>query len=892
MLTFLSSSLWTPLRLPPRKHTENVRGQLDLGNMHIGMEGAEALVSVLPLMQGVARLDLSKNDLDAACISHLAEGLGQMTSLRELDLNCNPLKGAGHTTLAESVLPNMPQLRKLVFWHTGMDCTGALALAGALPSLKKLLTLDLDNNFIKGASAAALCEALTSFSFAGQLCLQNNSIGDEGAVALAKRLVGDRPEITEIALASNKIGPVGMSALAGVLPTLTNLVSVDLGSNSIGPEGAAALIEVLPSLTKLRRIDLSSNDIGPDGVTSLCRAVSSLPRLRELDLHSNGMDDEGATRLAKGLPKMKALREIYLFSSRISDEGAVAIANALEKTPTLRVLELNSNRMMDTGAAALAQALPGSGLIQLSLSANSIGESGLAELEAAALQMPNLNLEVGENPGNAPPEVEEESSDDGIPFSQSVFLNASAYSPRKSVVVRETEPVAERDPDLLDIADLEADAPQMPEMTLDLDEKAEDTVQADETQTGTETPDTEVPLPAEGEVVEEGEASPAESEVVDECVDSPTEAESLADAEAEALRESERDRVRTMLMDSLGVLSHPLEGVSSDMPLMDLATLWGVAAGAAPPPLSQVSVASVEESLATTQSLLVRVKECAPGVQSHMDYLTKAAELVGAQMTELCAFITQHPEDKLETWDCASLHSDLEPLCMAMDSCCTEVASLDGSQEASVLALQEAVAVRNALDDINPIPLPQDTNALTLEEKALYCKAEAHNLSVREVFEAAAPLIEVGDSINHLLGESIPSLSECRDVLTTGQSLLLSLSTLAPRQVEARRLLLELEALPAVAVDGGEAKVAEHEKVSVAMLGLDDPSLSAQEMASQIQAIPDTETPTPTDKSGETERARITQELQGYLNFPEVAEALGVPVVPRSGEEADEVGNE
>jgi hypothetical protein len=147
--------------------------------------------------------------------------------------------------------------------------------------------------------------------------------------------------------------------------------------------------------------------------------VGAFSHILNLHFESSDLGNKGACALAEafsrgGFPQLEVL---WLFNNGICAEGAVALADAL--TPSLRypsrgcslrTLSISANRIGDEGMAQLSQRLLGGALPSVSslyIWSNLVGDSGMRALANALAKgaLPFiLSLDIGfDNPGNVEP---------------------------------------------------------------------------------------------------------------------------------------------------------------------------------------------------------------------------------------------------------------------------------------------------------------------------------------------------------------------------------------------------------------------------------------------------------------------------------------------------------
>jgi len=138
-----------------------------------------------------------------------------------------------------------------------------------------------------------------------QVDLSNNQIGPAGATAIAGNTTAIHWD-----LAGNRIGPAGATAIAGN----TTAIHWNLSFNQIGDPGAIAIA----GNTTAIHWNLSDNQIGPAGATAIAGNITAT----HWDLSFNQIGDPGATAIAGNT----TITDLNISANKISVSGAIAIA--------------------------------------------------------------------------------------------------------------------------------------------------------------------------------------------------------------------------------------------------------------------------------------------------------------------------------------------------------------------------------------------------------------------------------------------------------------------------------------------------------------------------------------------------------------------------------------
>ncbi|KAL7691397.1 putative leucine-rich repeat domain superfamily [Plasmopara halstedii] len=146
-----------------------------------------------------------------------------------------------------------------------------------------------------------------------RLDLRGNRFEAGAARALAA-LLRTSHNVVSISLEWNNVGLLdqGVEALAGALEMDKRLLTLDLRNNNITPEGAKALAKALRVNQTLRQLDLRWNDIGNIGVLAFTEALQFNHSLLTLKLTGNNCSLKHVEKLELLLNRNRGLTETPL----------------------------------------------------------------------------------------------------------------------------------------------------------------------------------------------------------------------------------------------------------------------------------------------------------------------------------------------------------------------------------------------------------------------------------------------------------------------------------------------------------------------------------------------------------------------------------------------------
>ncbi|XP_022605619.1 protein NLRC5 isoform X3 [Seriola dumerili] len=368
--------------------------ELDFSHNSLGIEGAESLCTVLPLLPKLTSLSIVSKEPCTTVVEKLSEALLQSTTVQCLNLSGHVISD----TAAQTMTRIFPRLRSLNLSQCVWSAAGGLQLVEALGQCVCLEGLCLDSVYLDENSMVRLPQALRSIYSIRSLKLNKSDtvVGRSGAnivldllaalegltlmeeielegwrmaegeveqltsllsiwtelrkIRLSKNHISDQSgekllealircsHLEELYLGSNRLGNLTAAKMVPDPPTMTHITVLDISENVIGYEGSASLSDAIVCMKNLTKIQLTSV-----GTSQLCAVVASLahcPLIQDVGLGWNNCGDEVALELARVLPFCQKMTRIDLESNRVSVFGVEALGRALKSCPALQLIRL------------------------------------------------------------------------------------------------------------------------------------------------------------------------------------------------------------------------------------------------------------------------------------------------------------------------------------------------------------------------------------------------------------------------------------------------------------------------------------------------------------------------------------------------------------------------
>ncbi|XP_038051084.1 NACHT, LRR and PYD domains-containing protein 12-like [Patiria miniata] len=253
---------------------------------------AESWCIHLRKVKSLQRLNLSRCSLKGQDIRHVTESLGDLPNLVELNISFNDLGGTAEVWCMP--LRHGQCLKRLDLSRCCLTGHDVQKVAESLGDLPNLLELDLSENDL-GGTAESWCVHLTQLQRLRLLNLRHCSLIAQDVNHVAESL-RDLPDLVELILSDNNLG--GTAALWCVpLKRLRQLRQLNLRHCSLIAQGIKHVAESQPDLVALI---LSDNDLGGTA-GSLSMHLKQLPSLKKLNLMFCNLSEEDKKHITDSL---------------------------------------------------------------------------------------------------------------------------------------------------------------------------------------------------------------------------------------------------------------------------------------------------------------------------------------------------------------------------------------------------------------------------------------------------------------------------------------------------------------------------------------------------------------------------------------------------------------
>ena len=324
----------------------------------IGVEDCQAVGELLTSSSAIESLGIGGNNLTSEAVQLLFSGLQHNSTLKQLQLDLNPLGSGGAVPLLKSGVAH--NLRCLCLGNTGIGEEDCRALGQLLLLSTRLLLLDIRNNSLPPIAMQFIVRGLQYNTTVDRLYMEGNSLGSGGAVSLLRFPLAHRLHCFSLTVT----GVEDCRALGELLSASQNLKFLDISAGSVlPPEAVELIITGLQHNTALKSLHVWDLHFSLQNCISLASVVRSRRLLSRLCLYRCSIDADGASVLVSGLVRNNTLRNLGLWHSSIGIRGAMAIAEMLPHNQSLEDLSLNHESIGPEGTRKLVESLSHNGTL-------------------------------------------------------------------------------------------------------------------------------------------------------------------------------------------------------------------------------------------------------------------------------------------------------------------------------------------------------------------------------------------------------------------------------------------------------------------------------------------------------------------------------------------------
>lgn len=368
-------------------------------------------------------------------VSELSIGLENMIFLEEIDCQSNILRDKGAKKLFSSITINNRRLKKLNFNYCYFTESALKDLIIRLKFLNRLELLSINGNAIDDKTAIDFFHELSIRSTnLRQLFIANCGFTSNGALALAEAIKSLR-KLETVRFESNPIKDIGISRLLATIIEyklqLRDMVLYNIDSECLVVQDIVKALMIIPDLKELfikdkllnhnqlifevialvnhhiESLYLENINIQPKDIQYLVQALSHLKEIKLIVLNNNKITNEGIKIISQTITESnQELEEIRLNNCLLNSHGISDLNEAMIKLRTLKILSLKDNRLSDEGMENLFKSLSiwNTNLEELNIEKCNFGHKGANSLgkilkNLIKLKILNINNNFIENDG-------------------------------------------------------------------------------------------------------------------------------------------------------------------------------------------------------------------------------------------------------------------------------------------------------------------------------------------------------------------------------------------------------------------------------------------------------------------------------------------------------------
>ncbi len=282
--------------------------------------------------------------------------LGQLClqqKLRALDFGDSAHEEADIAAFADACLSGTGNLalEKLVLDGKSFGKTVDAKLARLFRRTPRLSSLVIRSRY-HGEEAAEDVSVKRIAGGADERCCDSAKGFPNGATLILAALLHDaHVPLTSLTLDSIAVGYAGACVISDFLPA-ARIVELEIHYSGVQGAGAVELAKAIKKAHMLRSLNISSNKLGPMGATAIVDSLQTRRQMEMLNLDCCDIRGEGAAAVARAILRI-GFRTVHLGNNGIRAEELVAVMDATEKSATIvESLDLSYNGDIDNPSGA------------------------------------------------------------------------------------------------------------------------------------------------------------------------------------------------------------------------------------------------------------------------------------------------------------------------------------------------------------------------------------------------------------------------------------------------------------------------------------------------------------------------------------------------------------
>ncbi|XP_031420750.2 NLR family, CARD domain containing 5 [Clupea harengus] len=315
----------------------------------------------------------TNDNLSVTRLKALCEALKSCPSLTKLDLSRNALGNQGVKKLL-ALLPTLETIQEVIVSKNGVDMDGMVLIANLLSTCDRLIQVDASHC----GEEKLVLKFLPSKSNLTTSPRQTRSQMQKSLADSSAEQHRDQLKKT-FSLTHSNIQPAKMDTLCLKLGQFPGVLDLDLSFGTFDDSTIYKLMENLPSMMCLQLLRISHVQMSTGGALMLVRSLADCPRVKAVELRPRGeafikfeevkaeyttcrlsqckLTREDVEELSGILEHCTRLSDLDLSSNLLRDDGVQVLMGRLPKLQIGNSVNLNDNRLTAAGALHLVNSI-------------------------------------------------------------------------------------------------------------------------------------------------------------------------------------------------------------------------------------------------------------------------------------------------------------------------------------------------------------------------------------------------------------------------------------------------------------------------------------------------------------------------------------------------------
>ena len=366
---------------------------LDLSKCQLQSSEIKQLFSILKHMKYLHYVDLSSNNMTSDSVNEIAAMIENNKDIQTLSLpNCD--LDQEDVKIIVQAMKTVTSLQYVNFNTTEVDNELASDVATVFSNNNKLEKLNFAKLTLKESGFQDLKTYFIKLEGLKHVCVTDCKFTDQDAVYL-KSIVGSISTICELIISNCKMTGHKVIAVTDSIGMLYQLENLELTNNSAINPFIDSLLILLSCSSELKQMTLCNCQLRPNEIKQLLMVLKYMRHLECVDLSGNAMTDDSVSDMEAMIINNKHLQKLCLPNCNcvLNQNSLRTIIQALQTASSLHYVDFGTNEVDNELASDVALSITNNSKLKyLKISKLTLNQSGFDYLKNYLVKLEGLKF--------------------------------------------------------------------------------------------------------------------------------------------------------------------------------------------------------------------------------------------------------------------------------------------------------------------------------------------------------------------------------------------------------------------------------------------------------------------------------------------------------------------